>query len=418
MWIIAMRILYFQSQTPLQAFSEACLSLTPRIFVHKDHEIFLDIGVTKKLFNGEKNILARAEKLMLSFKIAPKMVVTDRFEWARVFLEKDHNHIPEGKSHSRLMGLPIDRLLECGDPAMLEKEMPERIKLIAFMKRVGLRVVSDFAQLNATAINRRFGKLGVHLQQWVMGTRELCLPPFTPEQTLKETLDTEEIGSLEQLLLELKPLFQRMEARLLGRAKLAREITFVFHLDSGEKSTKYLKLSEPMRETFSFLKLIKDFLGKTTWESPLKEVEIEITDMIPFLPGQLSLFDTTENRFSELSPYVERLKNRYGDDAVGFADLKESYLPERSWKMVFPPPANSKAPRPKSLLRPPLLFSPPKPYFPSRNSRLIPSENLDCEWWEEGGHRRYFVTQNPQGERLWIFWDCDRQEWFLHGTFD
>jgi len=413
-----MRILYFQNQTSLNSFSEACLSLTPRVFVHKDREIFLDIGVTKKLFGGEKNILARAEKLISSFEVTPKIVLTDRPEWARVFATTNTTIIPEGGSQAKLITLPIDRLIECGDPARLELELSERIHLVSFMKRVGLKYISDFAQLNPTAINRRFGKLGVQLQQWIMGTRDLCLPLFTPEESLRESLNTEDICSLEHLIVNLEPLFKRMESRLCGRAKLAREIKFVFHLDAGTKSIKHLKLSEPMREAFSFIKLLKDFLGNTTWDSSLQSVEIEISDMIPFLAGQLSLFDTTENRFTELGPYIDRLRNRFGEDSVGFADLKESYLPERSWKAVFPPPSKPSLPRELPTLRPPLLFTPPKPYHPSHNTRLIPSENLDCEWWEEGGHRRYFITQDPHGERLWVFWDCERQQWFVQGTFD
>jgi len=426
-----MRILYFhcEKEKSLVPFGEACLSLTPKIFSGGASELYLDIGATQKYFGGEKPILSRIEKLRASFAIPMGMVLTDRPEWAKVFAHGPRESpasadsfgnilLPQGRSREYLLSLPIENILHCGDPAVLEKEFKDRYALIAFMKRVGLRHISDFARLNATAVGRRFGKLGMRLREFISGKFELCLPTFATSESIKEWIDTEDVPSLESLLFYLRQTFIRIEARLRGRGCIARELKLTFTPDSGKPTTRELKLAEPLREAQSFLKLLKDYLSDLNLESSLNSLEIEVSDMAPFSAGQLSLFDTTENCFADLAHYVARLRNRYGGGQVGFADLQESYFPERSWKMI-PQAQKVKTGEARPIsFRPPLLFTPPKPQAPDPNWRLTPSENLAAEWWEEGGFRRYFVAQTPRGERLWMFWDCQKQEWFVHGTFD
>jgi protein ImuB len=416
-----MRILYFHSQQqPLKGFGDACLSLTPKIFIHKD-ELFLDISVTEKFFKGETNTLAAFEKLKTLFHLEGTTVLTDKIEWARPF-RKDNKTVvlPPGKSQSQLFELPIEHLQDCGDPPALEREEREIQKLIAFMKRVGMRKISDFAKLEATAISRRFGKLGILLHQWVLGTREVHLTPFFPSEELKEILDAEDVGSMDSLFFCLEEMLNKLSYRLHGRALVARELKLRFFVESGNHKTHPLKLSEPMRETSSFLKVLRDFLGNKKWDSPLQSLEVEVSDHEASAPMQLSFFDEFENRFSDLSHYVERLRARFGEQSVGFPVLQESYHPERSWKNIWPPSkARTETSPPRyHRLRPLFLYTPPRPYAPPSNWKLIPSENLAAEWWERGGFRRYFIAHTPQGTRLWLFWDTETQKWFLQGTFD
>jgi protein ImuB len=376
----------------------------------------LDIGGTQQLFGGEKGILSLMDKLIASFAVEGRLVLTDRPEWAKAFAFQKQSILPAGKSYSRLLLLPIERLEVCGDPAALEEEFRERNHLVRFMKRVGMRLISDFAMLGPTAIGRRFGSLGMEIHQWVAGTKELCLPPVVFSEPVKETIDTEEIPSLENLLFYLRQSLVRIESRLRGRGTLAKTLKLTFELETGHRITSPLPLSQPMAEASSLLRLLKEHLGKTTWEAPLQSLEIEVSDTVPFTPGQLSLWDKMENQFADLARFVGRLRARFGEKAVGFADLQESYLPECSWKNVWPPPADRSYP--SFPQRPPFLFSPPKPYVLRKHWKLIPSESLAAEWWENTGERHYFIAASPQGERLWIFWDEKNQRWFLHGTFD
>ena len=411
------RILYLESRSSLSDFAEACLALTPKIHLYRERELYLDLAPTEKALGGETGQLLCLENLLESFAFDGKLVAVDRPEWARPLATQPVTWIPRGESHARLLSLPIDRLPFCGDPAEVDEKLPELEKLAQFMRRVGIKHLRDFTRLQPSAIGRRFGKLGARLHDWVMGKREVSLPLFEPPERIVEEMPTEEIASLEALLFCLRQILIRIEARLTGRSRMVKQLLIELKLESGKSVRKHLTLAQPLVEATEILKLLREYLNKMKWDSPLAHLRVEVAQAIPKTEGQLSLFDRGENRLTDLGKYIERLRARFGETAVGFPELKESYRPERSWKNVWPP-RPSGLPRQSFPHRPLFLYTPPRPASPKPNWHLTPSENLAAEWWDEGGYRRYFVAETPRGEKLWIFLDGSSREWFLHGTFD
>jgi hypothetical protein len=343
-------------------------------------------------------------------------VLTDRPEWAQALNTRPEVFLLPGKSSQPLLSLDISRLEFIGDPQKLEEEKKERIDLIRFMKRVGLKTIADFTRLNATSIGRRFGKMGVVLLDWVLGNRELILPTFVPEGFIHEAIETEELTSLEFLLHELPPILNRIESRLIGRAQMVKSLELKFHLESRNKIQKQYHLSDPTQKSEVLLKLLRELLNDLNWDSPLQSLEITVVDTVPYTPGQLSLFETGESVFSDLSQFLTRLRAKFGESQVGFPLLQESYLPERSWTPTWPP--QEKECSHSTPHRPLFLFTPPKPCPPLNSWKLIPSENLMTEWWSKSGIRKYFIAIPPRGSRLWLYWDLEEKAWYAHGTFD
>lgn len=408
-----MRILFFPTTTP--AFTESVLSLTPKVSLIQN-SLYLDIEPTLKLFKGEENLFLKALQLSETFSLNSHFVMTDRPEWAQALNTRPEVFLLPGKSTTPLLSLDISRLEFIGDPQKLEEEKKERTDLIRFMKRVGLKTIADFTRLSATAIGRRFGKMGVILLDWVLGNRELILPTFVPEGFIHEAIDTEELTSLESLLHELPPVLNRIESRLIGRAQMVKSLELKFHLESRNKIQKQYHLSDPTQKSEVLLKLLRELLSDLTWDSPLQSLEITLTDTVPYTPGQLSLFETGESVFSDLSQFLTRLRAKFGETQVGFPLLQESYLPERSWTPTWPP--QEKESSHSTPHRPLFLFTPPKLCHPLNSWKLIPSENLMTEWWSKSGIRKYFIAIPPRGSRLWLYWDLEEKAWYAHGTFD
>ena len=408
-----MRILFFPTTTP--AFTESALSLTPKVSL-VGNSLYLDIEPTLNFFKGEENLLLKATHLSANFLDSSHFVLTDRPEWAQALHTRPEVFIPKGKSAKVLLDLDISRLEQVGDPQKIEEEKKERNDLIRFMKRVGLKTIQDFTCLSVSAIGRRFGKMGVLLLDWVLGNRELLLPTFTPEGPIHESIYTEELTCLESLINELPPVFHKIEARLIGRAQMVKAFEITFHLESRNKLKKQYQLSDPTQKSEVLLKLLKELLKDLVWDSPLQSLEVTITDTVPYTPGQLSLFETGESLFLELSQYLTRLRNKFGESHVGFPLLQESYLPENSWAPTWPP--QEKESSHSTPHRPLFLFTPPKPCHPLNSWKLIPTENLMTEWWNPHGIRKYFIAIPPRGSRLWLFWDLEEKAWYAHGTFD
>lgn len=415
-----MRILYFASSRPLLPFAEACLALTPKVSIvsqAQNFEIFLDIEPTGKVFGGEARLLFHAENLAKEFGWEGRQVLADRPEWARPLARRRQLLLPPGRAQNALWQLPIGHLAECGDPQTIEDERKEREALVVFLRKVGMQGIGDFTRLPAASIGARFGELGVQLHEWACGKRTLCLPVFLPEEPIAETVDAEDVDCLDRLLVLARETLRRFECRLRARGLAARKLVIRFRLESGRTMEKILQLTEPVQEAEALLKLLYDFLQSTTWDSPLIKLTLAVTESGPVLVGQLDLFDESENRFADLAQYVGRLRARYGQEAIGVADLRQSYIPERSWELVWPPSTGiPKTPRKES--RPLFLFTPPRPCTPPKDWRMTPTENLVAEWWEDGGSRQYFIAENARGERLWVYREREKDEWYLHGTFD
>lgn len=362
-------------------------------------------------------MLLNAEKLIEKFVGTHRsLVLGDRPEWAQALLDDRDRYLPPGESPAFLKQRPIQTLALVGNPFLIANQWGEREKLVAFLYKVGLRTVGDFIRLPTSHIHRRFGKMGETLHDWACGRRTLCLPLFHPEENIQEHIDADDLHSLEALLFRLRQTLIRMQARLQGRAQVAKRFQLRFHLESHPSVVKTVELTEATRDAQAILRILHEYLNSLHWESPLVRLEIEIVDTQAHIPGQLSLFDDSESRLYDLAHYVARLRARVGEERVGFACLKSSHLPERSFALSWPPPAPISK-REEFPQRPLFLFTPPKPFQPSVQWELSLSENLFVEWWDPGGCRQYFIARK-QEQCLWVYRDSMKGEWFAHGTFD
>ena len=399
----------------LCAFAESCLSLTPRVSL-VTAGVYLDIAGTARLFGGEAGVLDRVERLLSSFNLVAGLIVCDRPEWARPLaaqrrtLVLDKGHGPEA-----LWRLPVNRLVECGDPSRLESGHEERTKIVGFLGKVGLATWGSFARLPEAAVLRRFGRAGSELHAVANGRYSFPLPRFEPRDPLEETIDAEETVSLDGVLFLLRQALVRLEARLVGRRLAAKAVSARLHFDSSPSISHALPLLEPTYASTDLLRLLQEILGRLRGDSPLTRIDIAITDTIPNEPVQFSLFDDTQHRRAEMSKFVARLRGRFGDGSAGFAALTESFLPERSWRVAWPP-APAPPPRPDAPERPLVLYATAREVRPQTSWELHESERVSAEWWRGTAPRRYFVARTPRGERLWIY--RDRAGWFAQGAFE
>ena len=57
------------------------------------------------------------------------------------------------------------------------------------------------------------------------------------------------------------------------------------------------------------------------------------------------------------------------------------------------------------------------------NPKADGPERIEREWWLEGGeHRDYYIVEDEDGQRYWLFRSghytvSDTKQWFIHGFF-
>ena len=157
---------------------------------------------------------------------------------------------------------------------------------------------------------------------------------------------------------------------------------------------------------------------------------------------QVALLEQEERAAqAEFDQLIERLCLRLGDEAVVRPYLVESHIPEKAYACMGaslnPEPRTlnpSIPPRPLRLLNSPMeiraMVSPshdrdgrPISFTLGRHvHRLVHAigpERIGGQWWE-GHHktRDYFIVEDEQGRRFWIFRVMQSSRWYMHGEFE
>ncbi|MFM8270165.1 MAG: hypothetical protein ACKN9V_08255 [Pseudomonadota bacterium] len=413
--VSSQKILYFQTPTPLFAIAESLISLTPKVSVI-EKDIYADISCTENLFGIVFNILQKAESVLETFNARCAWVLTEKVSWAKPLCLKEKNIFNPGESLPLLLSLPIESLALCGNPLELEKERKERETLISFLKKVGVIFCSDILKIPRSSLAHRFGQLGIKLVQSLEGDSDPLLPFFTPQEPLIFSIDTDNLFSLEALLLEIFEILPMLELRLQGRQAFIQKIKLTFYLENKSQQIQSVAFSKLTRDPVMIQQILKEALAKISWSSPLHQLKLEVIESVSQTPGQLDLWDKTEERLEELSGFVRRMRDRFGDNRVGFAKILSNYLPETSWQLIYPPVSESVIFPEHS--RPIFLFEKPFPFYPCSSWKLTELERLNLHWWETNISRRYFLAEGDKGEKLWVFFDSQTRQWFCHGSYD
>jgi hypothetical protein len=409
------KILYFQNPSPLLAIAESLISLTPKVSVI-EKDIYADISCTEHLFGGGFNLLQKAESILLAFNTSCSWVLTEKISWAKPLCIKEKNIFNPGESSPTLLALPIEALAQCGNPTTLKDEQKERQELVRFLKKIGMVFCSDFLKIPRSSLAQRFGHLGLRLADALEGNHEPLLSFYAPQEPITFSIDTESLGSLEALLFELSLLLPTLELRLQGRQAFIQKIKLTFHLENKSKKTHEVSFSKLTRDPIIIHKVLRESLSSISWSSPLHRLTLEILESVQQNPGQLDLWDKTEEHLEELSGFVQRMRKRLGEDRVGFAEVVPNYLPEKSWRLIYPPVSEQVFYPDHS--RPVFLFETPFPFYPSAHWKLTELERLNLHWWEKNISRRYFLAEGDNGETFWVFFDPYTHKWFCHGSYN
>jgi protein ImuB len=132
------------------------------------------------------------------------------------------------------------------------------------------------------------------------------------------------------------------------------------------------------------------------------------------------------NRHS-FSITAAKLKARLGDASVYKLSYCDGYLPQDTNQRILLteqskqdlPEIHQRAQRPNWLLDSPSLIDVRKQglYWRGRIRLIAGPERIQGNWWREPSARDYFIGLRQDQQRLWIFLDLHKQQWFVQGIF-
>lgn len=304
---------------------------------------------------------------------------------------------------------------------------------------MGVRKIRDIWRLPTDGLRKRFGSDFINLLNKALGkapepTRNYVAPPaYSSAYDLPYELE-----NLDRLL----PVADELLAQLcdfLQRRDLSTSHLVFALLHEKRPSTEIdMALRQSSRCRDHLLLLLETHFAKLNVPAPIIGVKLKVKQFDAFMTQseQLLIEDRTSgqgNGHSALDQFMEQLHARLGSSSLKSINTVAEHCPEYACEELdyqeskqqntSPVEADKISPNPRPvwlLYKPqPLLLKNGKLYHRQPIRLISGPERIETRWWYGTDIRRdYYVAQEQNGSRLWIFRErSGERNWYLHGFF-
>ena len=186
------------------------------------------------------------------------------------------------------------------------------------LHRTGIRTVGDLARTSRGALASRFGAFGELLHDYANGIdhREVH-PPGEAKSISREMTFQEDSRDRSFLLAVLRRQSEKVGEDLRDSRKQSRCIGIKVRYSDFTTVTRHRTLSASTDTNETIFGVGADLLTKalSTERQPVRLLGIEVSELVE--PGtQLSLLDQRERRLRDLDKAVDRIRSKFGFDAI------------------------------------------------------------------------------------------------------
>lgn len=409
-----------------------CIRFTPVTAIEGDDCLVLDVSGCTYLWGSEEAYLRDIVSRLKNFgwHVRAAMADTIGVAWAVCKYGKVKAIIKSGEQQSAIEDLP---------PAALRLETD----IVDKLHKLGLYTIGDFISFDRTALRRRFTEQLLLRMDQALGYKEEYIQPVIPLEAYLERLPCLQlIQTRTGIEIAIKNLLHSLCTRLKKEGKGLRDaILHCYRIDNKIKKIN-IKTNHPSNNVSHLLKLF-ELKIETIEPGPgielflLEAPVVEKTNVLQELLWTAN--SGLESR--EIAELLDNLENKYVGSIINRYLPDEHYMPERSVKQASSLQEKPQTAWPISKSRPLQLLSFPEriavtapiPDYPPMNFRYKEKlhkvikadvcERIEAEWWLEPGlHRDYYIVEDEEGKRYWIFrlghyTDDEKPAWFMHGFF-
>lgn len=420
------------TQKLLLKFCAWCIRYTPIVAIDLPDGLILDVTGCPHLWGSEQQYLNDIVKRLnqLGYNVRAAMADTIGVAWAVSRFGKESISVVERNNHiNTLLSLP---------PAALRIEEA----IIGKMQKLGFYKIASFLNIPASVLRRRFGQAFISRLHQAIGKEDENIQPFEPLEPYNERLPClEPIQTLTGIEIALNKLLENLCKRLKRESKGVRVCVLkCFRLDG---KTEQVSIGTT-RGSNNAIHLFKLFENKLQNIEPYPGIELFMMEAnkvedVSSIQETLWKDNTTNNK--TIAELLDRMTNKITGLRIQRFLPAEHYWPERSYKTATSQDEKSTIQwrtdkrRPIILLNKPVAIkvTAPIPDYPPmsfnykqqlhRIKKADGPERIEREWWmDKGLYRDYYIVENEEGQRYWLFragsYDGTKlPEWFLHGFF-
>ena len=288
------------------------------------------------------------------------------------------------------------------------------------LSKLGVKNIGALLSLPAGGVHERFGPEVSRLYRMASGGLSLPLQPRQIPEPLRQTLALEDPeADLTRLCFLIKRLLHPLLEALVIRGEALAELNLRLLLDGVGWREEQIRPAAPTLDVVQLLDLVRLRLETGECSSGIAEIELTAQGS-PATREQLRFFAEQPRRDLDAAKRaLARLRAEFGDGVVVRARLTDGHLPEAGF--AWEPLAEVVSPKPKEaalrvLVR--RILAKPLPWEPRSGAGFCGPYIVSGGWWMREIHREYSFAETRAGECVWVYYDRDRRQWFLHGRVE
>jgi nucleotidyltransferase/DNA polymerase involved in DNA repair len=218
--------------------------------------------------------------------------------------------VDENNIRSFLNPLPLSRMWGAGK------------KTIEKLERFGIYTIGDLAKFPPDVLEQKFGKLGKH---FYMLSRGMDDRPVIPEHMVKSVSNehtfSEDILDINVLNKTLLRLAEKVGYRMRQKGLTGKTVVLKLRYQGFDTITRNKTLKHPTSNTDVIFKVINDlFSANYERKRKVRLLGVGISGFHDKTGGQLSLFEQSDEKPSELDIVEDLVRKKFGKNAISRAE--------------------------------------------------------------------------------------------------
>lgn len=185
----------------------------------------------------------------------------------------------------------------------------------ARLARDGVRSIADLQQLGSAALTHRYGAEGARLARLAFGMDDRPVRPSREAKSISaETTFDRDLTDFRALELELWRLTEKVSARLKAQQLAGSTVTLKLKTADFRLRTRAQSLAHPTQLAARAFAAARDLLARETDGTAFRLIGIGVSALVP--EGGDDFADLLDRRTAEAEHAIDRLRQRFGDEAV------------------------------------------------------------------------------------------------------
>ena len=425
----------FAEQQSLQKLSHWAYRYSSMVALYNDHCLNVEIGKSISLFNNLEQLINLIKTDLDDMKITFSSGISQTPKLAYALSFTPTSNTTSIRANKNAIG------------AIEITHLGIHKKTKAKLHHCGFSTLADLRSITTAELGQRFGQDFVNYLDQLEGRKPDPQISTKPAENFEACVDfAEPISNLQWIEQQIERLLSDLYKFIATRQLLCCSFTWrFFHENNHLLETVHIQMSGKQNSLASMLELSQLRLAQLNLSWEFSSIELSSKHLYLKKLFNDDLFDPKPD-LEQFNQLIDKLSSRLGHTALfrlnhsieqlpemantrqQVNELSPSYTSEIGYEREKAQKEREKAqkkceqtqkPQPLWLLPTPQYLSKHdnKPFYKGPLNFINGPDRISSHWWSKLQSRDYYLARQNNGRLLWLYFDRDKRNWYLHGLF-